>query len=220
MVKSAFAKLIVALDVDSLKKAENLVDTLYPAVKIFKVGSQLFTVCGPEAVKMVNQKGAQVFLDLKFHDIPNTVKKAIEQASSLNVFMLTVHASGGREMLETIAAIPNRPKIIGVTVLTSQTQDQIQNKVVDLAKLAKDAGLDGVICSVHEAGRIRKELGDDFIIITPGIRLAGSAIDDQKRVATPEEAIKAGADFVVVGRPIIQADNPLQVAVSIIQDMQ
>lgn len=212
-------KLIVALDVDTLKEAKDLVDKLYPSVKIFKVGSQLFTACGPEAVKMIAQKGAKVFLDLKSHDIPNTVKKAVEVAAKLEVFMLTVHLSGGKEMLQAAASVVNRPKIVGVTVLTSQSEDGTANKVLELAKLAKNSGLDGVVCSVSETKMIKKELGKDFIVVNPGIRPKDSSSNDQKRVATPKEAIDAGADFIVVGRPVIQAEDPQQAALNIFKEL-
>lgn len=203
-------KLIVALDVDTLGEAEKFVDKLYSAVKMFKVGSQLFTACGPQAVEMITKKGARVFLDLKSHDIPNTVKKAVEAASKLQVFMLTVHLSGGKEMLQAAAGVPNRPKIVGVTILTSQSEDNTANRVLDLARLAKEAGLDGVVCSVAETKMIKKESGKDFIVVNPGIRPKDSQVNDQKRVATPKEAIEAGADFIVMGRPILEAKDPLK----------
>ena len=203
-------KLIVALDVDTLGEAKKFVDKLYPAVKMFKVGSQLFTACGPEAVKMVTQKGAKVFLDLKSHDIPNTVKKAVEAAAKLQVFMLTVHLSGGKAMLQAAVSVVNRPKIVGVTVLTSQSEDNTSNRVLELANLAKEAGLDGVVCSVSETRMIKKALGKDFLVVNPGIRPKDSSVNDQKRVATPKEAIDAGADFIVMGRPILEAQDPIK----------
>jgi orotidine-5'-phosphate decarboxylase len=212
-------KLIVALDVDTLSEAEKLVDKLYPAVKIFKVGSQLFTACGPQAVKMIIQQGAKVFLDLKFHDIPNTVKNAVEAASKLKVFMLTVHLSAGEEMLKAAAGVLNRPKIVGVTILTSQSEDDTAKKVLELAKLAKNSRLDGVVCSVSETKMIKKELGKDFLVVNPGIRPKDSASNDQKRTATPKEAIDAGADFIVMGRPILEAKDPLSVVEEIIKSL-
>lgn len=236
-------QLIVALDVDNIKEAKRLVDLLYPTAKIFKIGSQLFTACGPEVVSMIGDKGARVFLDLKWYDIPNTVYSAVSSATASSivivpatpgsapsieqnitppVFMMTVHASGGLEMLKAAlrgAAEKSkelgikRPFIVGVTRLTSDRNDRdIEQDVLDAARLAKDAGLDGVICSVHEATKVRKECGDDFLIVTPGIRPKGHSIDDQSRVATAQEASRAGADFIVVGRPIIQAKDPLSVA--------
>jgi len=213
-------KLIVALDVDNLEEAKRLVDILYPNVKIFKVGSQLFTACGPEAVRMIVKKGAKVFLDLKFHDIPNTVKKAIVSAAKLKVYMLTVHLSGGKDMLGAAVSIADRPKIIGVSVLTSESKEDTKDKVLNLAKLAKAAGLDGVVCSAQETNMIREACGKDFIIVTPGIRPEGYVIDDQVRITTPKEAVKAGADFIVVGRPIIKAENPKEAAVKILKDIE
>jgi orotidine-5'-phosphate decarboxylase len=203
-------KLVVALDVETVDEARKFIDKLYPAVKMFKVGSQLFTSCGPEIVELITKKGAEVFLDLKFHDIPNTVKKAVESAAKLKVFMLTVHLSGGKEMLQAAADVPNRPKIVGVTVLTSQREDNTSSRVLELARLAKNSGLDGVVCSVAETAMIKKELGRDFLVVNPGIRPKDSSANDQKRVATPKEAIDAGADFIVMGRPILEAKDPLK----------
>ena len=223
------AQLIVALDVETLEEAERLVGLLYPTVKIFKVGSQLFTACGPGAVKVVGKKGAQVFLDLKFHDIPNTVAKAVAQTTQLSIVMTTVHIKGGREMLE--AAVRGatekaaelkikRPFIVGVTRLTSDKQeDNTEQEVLEAAKLAKDAGLDGVVCSVHEVRGVRKEYGNDFLIVTPGIRPKTYQRDDQSRVATAREAVQVGADFLVVGRPIIQAKDPLAVVQGMLEEI-
>jgi len=213
-------KLIVALDVDSLERAEKLVDLLYPLVKIFKVGSQLFTADGQKVLKIIGDKGAKVFLDLKFHDIPNTVKKAVEATARLKVYMLTIHLSGAREMLEAAVSVPERPKIVGVTILTSRSEEGTKNKVLDLAKRARDVGLDGVVCSAHEAAMIRQELGENFLIVTPGIRPKGCQCDDQARIATPKQAIEAGADFIVVGRPIIKAQDPFLAAEEILRDLE
>jgi orotidine-5'-phosphate decarboxylase len=214
-------KLIVALDVGTLKEAGHFLDILYPAVKMFKVGSQLFTAYGPEFIKIARCKGAKVFLDLKFYDIPNTVSAAVASATNLeNVFMITVHAQGGSEMMK--AAVRGaqeeakklnikKPHIVGVTVLTSASVEQnTGNIVLERALLAQDAGLDGVVCSVKEAADVRAKLGKDFIIVTPGIRSALEPKDDQKRTATAKEAIEAGADFIVVGRPILKAADPLK----------
>jgi len=228
-------RLIVALDLDTLEKAERLVNTLYPAVKFFKVGSQLFTACGLEAVKMVGEKGAQVFLDLKFYDIPHTVFSAVASGTGLScalefisanstqfpVFMMTVHTEGDIEMLK--AAVRGatekakeinikKPLIVGVTVLTSESGgENLKEILLERVKKAKDAGLDGVVCSTQEVAMIRKEFGKDFIIVTPGIRPKGYKKDDQARVATAQEAIKAGADYLVVGRPVLEAKDPLKV---------
>lgn len=245
--------LIVALDVDSLEKAEYLVDILYPAVNIFKVGSQLFTASGPQAVKMITKKGARVFLDLKFHDIPNTVFHAVRAAAALNkqvsaagskllsieagpgvpaepaVFMMTVHSKGGRGMLE--AAVKgaaeqarqlniNRPFIVGVTCLTSNNNDEAaEEAILNAAGAAVKAGLDGVVCSAREAGKIREAFGSGFLIVTPGIRPRGYPPDDQLRVTTAQQAAAAGVDFIVVGRPIIKAGNPLGVAKNMLEEI-
>ncbi|MFH1678555.1 MAG: orotidine-5'-phosphate decarboxylase [Candidatus Omnitrophota bacterium] len=236
-------KLIVALDVDNLQEAERMVSLLYPAVNIFKVGSQLFTAFGPKAVEMVGGKGARVFLDLKFHDIPHTVFQStgnvlslaveplpnVERSLQPPVFMMTVHIKGGRKMLEEAmrgaaekAAVLNiqRPFIVGVTRLTSDSNEiDTLTQVLEAAGLAKDTGLDGVVCSVHEAARVRKECGEDFLIVTPGIRPEGYPSDDQSRAATAGKAAEAGVDFIVVGRPIIKAENPLGVARDIINQI-
>jgi len=222
-------QLIVALDVDSFAQAKKLVDKLYPYVKIFKVGSQLFTACGLKVVDYVNKKGAKVFLDLKFHDIPNTVGNAVASAARLGVFMLTVHAQGGVEMLKAARvaaqrsakqARVSRPIIVAVTVLTSQMFENLHQRVLDLADDAYTAGLDGVVASVEEAGDIRKVFKKDFVIITPGIRPQGSQAADQKRVATPGAAIRSGSDFLVVGRPIVEAEDQLAAAKQILKEMK
>jgi orotidine-5'-phosphate decarboxylase len=239
-------KLIVALDVDTLEKAKDLVGILCPTVTMFKVGCQLFTACGPEAVRMIGEKGARVFLDLKFYDIPQTVYSSSSSASAIcvepdiptgteqyvkeviqpSVFMMTVHIQGGKKMLEeAVRGAANkatelrieRPRIVGVTVLTSDEQRDTINVVLERAKLAKEAGLDGVVCSVHEAAAVRKVYGKNFIIVTPGIRHKGAKKDDQKRIATVEEALEAGADFIVVGRPILEAADPLEAVKQIIK---
>lgn len=239
-------KLIVALDVDK-DKAKSLVDILYPTVKRFKVGSQLFTACGPAAVEMVGRKGGSVFLDLKFHDIPNTVYLATQSGTTCAfvnitennifrnvpippVFMMTVHVAGGKKMLVEAAKsakeisedlkIP-KPYIIGVTRLTSdEYNENMQAEVVSSAMLAKEAGLEGVVCSAQEAAAVRKACGGDFIIVTPGIRLKGAPAGDQKRIATAQEAIAAGADYLVVGRPIVESDNPLGAAQKILDEIR
>ncbi len=216
-------KLIVALDVDTLDKAGHFVDVLYPTVKLFKIGSQLFTACGPQAVKMVTEKGGSVFLDLKFYDIPNTVRSAVLSGANLTgVFMMTVHIAGGAEMLkkavegavEKAAELKiKRPLIVGITVLTSDKSSiNTIETVLERAKLALESGLDGVVCSVHEASAVREICGKNFIIVTPGIRPAGAEAGDQKRVATARSAIDAGANYIVVGRPILEAPDPLEAA--------
>lgn len=219
-------RLIVALDVETLEKAKALVDLLFPNVKIFKVGSQLFTACGPAAVKMIQQKGAEVFLDLKFFDIPNTVKNAVKAAVGLKVKMLTLHISGGEEMLKAAVKAKNEearhlklrpPLLIGVTVLTSQRTNP--KAVLRLAKLGIDYGLDGVVSSAQEADVLRKNIKRKFLIVTPGIRLASEKKHDQKRVVTVKDAVKAGSDFLVIGRPILESKDPLLAAKRIIGEL-
>ncbi|MCX5708695.1 MAG: orotidine-5'-phosphate decarboxylase [Candidatus Omnitrophica bacterium] len=213
-------KLIVALDVNSCKEAKRFVDRLFPRVKIFKIGPILFTAYGPQVVELIRKKGAGVFLDLKFHDIPNTVALAVRQAVRLKVKMLTLHTSGGEEMLKRAAEAAKKeaaglrikkPILLGITVLTSdRSKTNTKAEVIRRAKLAKKSGLDGVVCSVQEAAVVRKVCGKNFVIVTPGIRPKGSDAGDQKRVATAAQAFKAGADYIVVGRPILEAKDPLE----------
>ncbi|MBM3249136.1 MAG: orotidine-5'-phosphate decarboxylase [Candidatus Omnitrophica bacterium] len=221
-------KLIVALDTGDLKKARCIVNELSGIVKIFKVGSQLFARYGPKAVDMVNKRNCKVFLDLKFHDIPNTVKSAVESAKELGVFMLTLHTLGGKEMLKAASGVPKRPKLVGVTVLTSLNNEDlsylginrgVEDEVLELARLAKESELDGAVCSPKEIALIRKKMGKDFIIVAPGIRLIGEKTSDQKRVLTPKEAIKLGADYIVVGRPIFEAKEPIKAAEEIVKEI-
>jgi len=227
-------QLIVALDVDTFNKARDLIDFLKDDVDIFKVGSQIFTTCGPEIVNYLQKAGKKVFLDLKFHDIPNTVANAVGAAVNLregdqSVFMCTLHTVGGEEMLTRAVEMAReeaqkigvtRPLLIGITVLTSEGKaDNIQNLVLERTRLAKSCGLDGVVASSQESVFLRREIGKDFIIVTPGIRPAGTDAGDQKRVATPKDAVTAGSDFLVVGRPIIQADNPSESAKSILKEI-
>jgi orotidine-5'-phosphate decarboxylase len=235
------AQLIVALDLDTFEEVRRLTDELGDSVEIFKVGSQMFTAYGPVITRYLQSKGKKVFLDLKFHDIPNTVACAIKSAVGLSVspgndsgfaplFMLTVHTAGGKEMLEAAvkagqehakALKLTRPLIVGVTVLTSMAKDaNLESLVMERARLAKEAGLDGVVASVEEAVRIRRELGPDFLIVTPGIRPLESSLNDQKRVATPQAAILQGSNFLVVGRPIIQAPSPRAAVQKILEDMK
>ena len=205
-------KLIVALDVDNIEQAEAIVDELYPVVKIFKVGNELFSATGPEVLKRISAKGANVFLDLKFHDIPNTVAKAVKATTRFRPFMVNVHASGGQEMIKAAAGSikslskDKRPILLAVTVLTSIDRKALQQlgisrppikQVVHLAKTAKSSGADGVVCSPQEIQEVRNACGKKFIIVTPGIRPAGDNVFDQKRIATPEWAIRKGADFIV-----------------------
>ena len=224
------AQLIVALDLETFEDARKLIDDLGDSVDIFKVGSQMFTAYGPVITHYLQSKGKKVFLDLKFHDIPNTVACAVKSAVGLNLFMLTVHTAGGKEMLEAAVLAGQakakalgvaRPLIVGVTVLTSTAKDSgTQELVLERARMAQKAGLDGVVASVEEAARIRRELGPEFLIVTPGIRPAEASLDDQKRVATPQAAILQGSNFLVVGRPIIQAPSPRATALKILEDMK
>ena len=211
-------KIIIALDVNTIKETKQLLDILSPHVKIFKIGMELFYSCGAKAVELVKKYDREVFLDLKFHDIPNTVKNASKVATKLGVFMFNVHASGGSDMMK--AAIGgaeeeserqgiDRPRILGVTVLTSI--ESSQDQVLNLARSAKESGIDGVVASPKEAKAIRKGLGKDFLIVTPGIRPEGSEKQDQKRTATPQEALQAGADYIVIGRPVTKAKDPIKV---------
>lgn len=229
-------RLIVALDLDSLSAAERLVKQLVPEkVTRFKVGLQLFVLAGPKAVEMVHRNGGQVFLDLKFHDIPSTVGKAVEAAARLGVWMANMHIQGGSAMMSQalIAASEesNRlgkpmPLLIGVTVLTSLAEQDLadlgfrktlKDQVLDLAQLAKTAGLNGIVASAQEAKALRLAFGKDFLIVTPGIRPTREK-DDQQRVATPLEAIRSGADYLVVGRPILQVGDPAAAARSILEE--
>ena len=227
-------QLIVALDVETLDKAKELVGSLKDDVDIFKVGSQMFTACGPEIVNYLLKAGKKVFLDLKFHDIPNTVANAVSAAVNLrerdqSVFMCTLHTVGGEEMLQKAVEAATatakdigvtRPLLLGITVLTSEDKtDSIQNLVLQRAQLAKGCGLDGVVASGQEVALLRREIGEDFIIVTPGIRPSGADVSDQKRVATPKEAVTAGSNFLVVGRPIVGVDNPSESAKNILKEI-
>lgn len=217
-------RLILALDVDSLEEAQRFVKLLKKDVSLYKVGSALFTAAGPNAVKMIQDEGGRVFLDLKFHDIPNTVAKSCEAASRLGVFMLNVHASGGPEMLRAAAASIKKsefsPLLIGVTVLTSDASaGKVSSEVVRLAVLSQESGLSGVVCSAQEAEAVREKCGKDFVIVTPGIRPTGFPKGDQKRDATPSEAIRNGADYIVIGRPILESSNPLDTTKKILREI-
>jgi orotidine-5'-phosphate decarboxylase len=232
-------QLLVALDVESGARALELATALGDLAGGFKIGSRLFTAEGPDLVKRVVASGAQVFLDLKFHDIPNTVAQAVEAAVSTGVWMLNVHASGGVPMMQAAAraaadtaarAGRRRPIVIGVTVLTSMDDETLASvgvkrplleQVVTLARMAQDAGLDGVVASPQETAAIRAACGPDFSIVTPGIRgaSAGTAKNDQSRTMGPAEAVKAGASYIVVGRPIIAATDPRAAAAAIVEEL-
>jgi orotidine-5'-phosphate decarboxylase len=228
-------KIIIALDVNTLKEEERLLDILSPEVQIFKIGMELFYSCGPKAIELVKKYDRDIFLDLKFHDIPNTVYGASKAAVRFGVRMFNVHASGGTDMMKKAVEAAeeeseklgiSRPKILGVTVLTSMDEEALkksgvnkspEEQVLSLAKLTKDAGLDGVVASPEEIIAIRKSTGRDFLIVTPGVRPAASEIGDQKRVATPKEAFDRGADYIVIGRPVTKAKDPVSVLKTIIQ---
>jgi len=212
------AKLIVALDVPTYKEAVSLVKVLQETVSFFKVGSQLFTRVGPRIVDFLQAQGKQCFLDLKFHDIPSVVAKSVESAANIGIQMLTVHTSGGEEMLQAAAQVSNRPLLLGVTVLTSVAGDMRQ-EVAQRSTLAQRCGLDGVVASPHEIAWARKATSEAFIIVTPGIRPAGEEARDQQRVLTPARAVGAGANYLVIGRPIIASKEPAAAARRIVQEM-
>ena len=231
-------KLIVALDVDSKLKAEKIVDLLKGEVRFFKIGLELFSSEGPGIVEAVRQRGCEVFLDLKFHDIPNTVSRAALSVMRLGAYMFNVHALGGYEMMQKAAEACKveaerlkiqRPKILAVTILTSMDKnsleragisDNIEEEVLRLAMLAVDAGLDGVVASPKEAQSIRMKLGQGFLIVTPGVRPLWAVSGDQKRVMTPKDAVASGADFIVVGRPVIEAPDPVFAAKEILKEIR
>jgi len=216
-------RIIVALDFPSPEPALELVSGLDPSLCRLKVGKEMFTRLGPAFVENLAAKGFDIFLDLKFHDIPNTVAAACAAAADLGVWMINLHASGGRKMMEAardrLEGLPERPLLIAVTILTSLGQQDIQEvgysgtpaeNVVRLAKLTDSAGLDGIVCSPLEAAAVRPEVNDDFLLVTPGVRPGSAALDDQRRVMTPLDALNNGADMLVIGRPITAAEDPLQ----------
>jgi orotidine-5'-phosphate decarboxylase len=223
-------RLIVALDVPGAEAAADLVEHLRGAVGMFKVGSQLFTAAGPGFVRSLTARGDRVFLDLKYHDIPNTVSHAVAAAGRLGVSLVTIHGLGGRDMLEAaVAARPSGLRLLAITVLTSHTPQSLgavgvagplEDQVRRLAVLAREAGVDGVVASPHEVGAIRDACGAGFLVVTPGIRPAGAALGDQARAATPAAALRAGADYVVVGRPITEAADPRAAAAAIEKELE
>lgn len=236
---SARERLMVALDVDTAGEAEILAAQLKEHVGVFKIGMQLYNSEGPEILRRFNRLGAKIFLDLKLHDIPNTVGKASAVLTGHGVFMFNVHAAGGFEMMKKAADLARekaaalgieRPLLIAVTVLTSINQEtlnaevgiagSVENQVVHWAELAQKAGLDGVVASPQEIKAIRQACGDDFLIVTPGVRPAWADVNDQKRIMTPGEAIGAGASYLVVGRPITGAGDPVEAAKKIVSEME
>lgn len=239
MTLSAKERLIVALDVPDLQSAESLIEKLTGHVGMWKVGMQLYTAEGPKIIDFLHERGEKVFLDLKFHDIPNTVKKAGEVAARMGVYMFNVHAAGGMEMMRQTAIATREaaekmgkscPLLLAVTVLTSIDErtlnedvgvaGKVETQVVKWAKMAQEAGLDGVVASPREIEVIRQQCGDQFAIVTPGVRPDWAAKNDQKRTMTPEDAVRVGATYVVVGRPITQASDPVQAAQMICESME
>ena len=228
------AELIVALDVPDTAAAVAAVEKLPAEVQFVKVGLELFIAEGPDVLKPLVARGKKIFLDLKLHDIPRTVERAVQAAAKYNVFMLTLHAAGGRAMLRAAAAAaraigPSAPKLVAVTVLTSLDQNDMNDlgvqrtpaqQVLALGELAIASGMDGLVCSPQEVGALRLKLGPQPLLVTPGIRLPSDAVGDQKRIATPASAVKDGASFLVVGRPILEAADPVAAARAVLADMR
>ena len=225
-------KVLVALDFSTEKQAFELIDKLNPEMCRLKVGKEMFTHFGPAFIDKIHKKDFQVFLDLKYHDIPNTVAKACAVAADMGVWMLNVHALGGRNMMEAaVNALANkqsRPHLIAVTVLTSMSASDLQEMGIQqspqelalhLASLAKQSGLDGVVCSAQESALMREKLGNEFLLVTPGIRPEGSNKDDQQRIMTPSKAMQAGSSYLVIGRPITQSTDPLEILRTINSDI-
>ncbi|CAH2031507.1 orotidine-5'-phosphate decarboxylase [Trichlorobacter ammonificans] len=228
-------KIIFALDVHNLQEIDRFAALLSGKVGMFKVGKELFTTAGPAAVEAVKRHGGEVFLDLKYHDIPNTVAQAMLAAGRMGVKLANLHALGGPEMMSQAAEAvrtnfsdSERPRLLAVTILTSSTQETlsavgidhpVEQMVVRLAKLARESGMDGVVASPLEIEAIRAACGPDFLIVTPGVRPAFAAVDDQKRIMTPAEAVKAGADYLVIGRPIAKAADPAAAADLIVDEI-
>jgi orotidine-5'-phosphate decarboxylase len=231
----ARSKIIFALDVPTFAEAQHWASTLAGQVGMFKVGKQLFTAHGPDIVRMVRDSGGEVFLDLKYHDIPNTVAMASLEAARLGAKLINLHALGGYEMMaKTMETLDraftggDRSRVLAVTILTSSTGETLREvgieipvpeMVVRLARLAQRAGIDGVVASPLEVGLIREACGPDFLIVTPGVRPSFAAVDDQKRIMTPGEAVRAGADYLVIGRPISAAKEPLAAVEAIVQEI-
>jgi orotidine-5'-phosphate decarboxylase len=220
---------MVALDMDDAKEAQLLAREIGQEVAALKVGSQLFTRHGPGIVRSIMDEGGEVFLDLKFHDIPNTVASAVRAASNLGVSWLTVHASGGEEMLKAAREASGETKVLAVTVLTSLDEADIarigwkgtvEEQVLGLAVMARESGAHGIVCSAREVKRLRTVLDKDCLLVTPGIRPAGESADDQARIATPEGAVASGADYLVVGRPVVKASDRIEAVRNILSQME
>ncbi len=225
-------RIIIALDYPAAAPALALAGRLQPSLCRLKVGKELFTATGPALLEKLMQRGFEIFLDLKFHDIPSTTAQACKAAASLGVWMVNVHALGGRKMLEAareaIANSVQQPRLIAVTLLTSMAQPDLAeiginatpaDMVLRLAAMARDSGMDGVVCSAQEAALLRKHCGKEFCLVTPGIRPAHASRDDQSRVMTPQAALQAGSSYLVIGRPITQAADPLQALLDINQEI-
>jgi orotidine-5'-phosphate decarboxylase len=219
---------MVALDMDDGDEAVRLADDIGPDVAALKVGSQLFTRQGPQIVERIIGSGGKVFLDLKYHDIPNTVATAVRGAATLGISWLTVHASGGRDMIRAARDAAGDARILAVTVLTSLDQDavkeigwdgNIRERVLSLAAMAREAGADGIVCSPLEVSAVRGVVDDECVLVTPGIRPKGTAADDQARIATPEKAVADGADYLVVGRPVVKAPDRKEAVRMILEEM-
>lgn len=233
--EEAVNKIIFAMDVKEFSDVELWANRLSGHVGTFKVGKQLYTSCGPAAVRMIQKHGGEVFLDLKYHDIPNTVAMATLEAARLGVKLCDLHALGGLEMMSTTMekldkefSSADRPKVLAITVLTSSNEETLRGiginhtvpeMVVRLAKLAKQAGVDGVVASPQEVELIRQACGKDFLVVTPGVRPSFASADDQKRIMTPAEAVKVGADYLVIGRPIAAAADPVKAAQAIVDEI-
>ena len=226
-------KIIVALDYSDAQSALDLVARLEPALCRLKVGKELFVTAGPQLLEKFMQRGFEIFLDLKFHDIPNTTAQACKAAAALGVWMVNVHALGGRKMMEAareaVANTAHRPKLVAVTVLTSMAQQDLSelgiaatpaDLVLRLAKLAYASGLDGVVCSAQEAAMLRQHTGKEFCLVTPGIRPADSDANDQSRIMTPRAALENGASYLVIGRPITQAVDPMRALQNIAKEIE
>ena len=226
-------RIIVALDYSSAKPALDLAERLNPVLCRLKVGKELFTAAGPQLIEQLMQRGYQIFLDLKFHDIPNTTAQACKAAAALGVWMVNVHALGGRKMMDAahdaIAHQAQPPKLVAVTVLTSMTQPDLSElgfistpaeMVLRLAMLARASGLDGVVCSAQEAAMLRQHAGKEFCLVTPGIRPADAQAHDQSRIMTPRAALDMGSNYLVIGRPITQAADPLRALKNITKEIE
>lgn len=221
-------RLIVALDFQSRDEILRTADQLRGVAGVLKIGLQALTANGPDLVNELAGRGEKVFLDVKFHDIPNTVQQAVAAASQLGAYMLTIHASGGPAMMSAAAKAKNRVRLLGVTILTSLDDDELrkigfegnaQRNVARLARLARQSGLDGVVASPLEIATVRQEAGDGFLIVTPGIRAPGESTEDQRRTLSAAEAVRAGADYIVVGRPITRAPDPRAAATRLVEGL-